>query len=268
VVAGWSGQVDEAAKILLSFLTGGALVAGCTLAAERFGTNVGGVVGGFPSTIAVTLLFVAIVISPQAAAEATDMVPLVLAFNAALLVCFAATVRRGLLLGIATALSLWGVLVLGALALGATDFTGSILVFVPSLLLGHHILHKRLRVPVCGGQRVPLTAVAVLARAVFSGTVIAAAVWLSKICGPVVGGVFSVFPAVFVTTLIIASRSRGAEFARALTRPLLVSGMINVAVYALAVRYLYPSWGTVAGTAGAFLVAGLTAYGTYVFVQR
>jgi len=256
----------DAAKILLSFVTGGAFVAGCTYAAERFGTNVGGIVGGFPSTIAVTLLFIGLVTSPEAAAEATDVVPLVLSFNAIFLICFAATARRGLALSIGTALFVWCVLALSAVALDAHDFLFSIVVFVPALVVGHHILHKRLRVPVCGSKRVSISAPELLVRALFSGAVIATAVYLSKISGPVVGGVLSVFPAVFMTTLIIAYRSHGADFARALTRPLLVSGMINVIAYAVTVRYLYPSLGLIAGTIGAFTVAGFTAYATYALM--
>jgi hypothetical protein len=254
-------------KIALSFLVGGVVVAGCTFAAERLGTDIGGIIGGFPSTIAVTLLFMALVVSPTAAAEATTMVPLIVGFNGAFLVGFALLVRRGLGLSLVGALSLWFVLSLTALQLRLTNFIVFLSTFVVMLFLGHYILYNRLKIPVYGSKRVVLARRQLLTRALVSGGVIAAAVYLSKVAGPVSGGVLSVFPAVFISTLIIVYRSNGADFARALTRPLLTSGMVNVVAYAIAVRYFYPVWGITLGTLGAFVVAGMTAYGTYLVIR-
>jgi hypothetical protein len=254
-------------KIVLSFLVGGVVVAACTFAAERLGTDIGGIIGGFPSTIAVTLLFMALVVSPTAAAEATTMVPLIVGFNGAFLVVFALLVRRGLCLSLAGALSLWFVLSLAALQLRPTNFIAMLSTFVVMLFLGHHILYNRLQVPGNKRKRVALASRQLLTRALFSGGVIAAAVYLSKVAGPISGGILAVFPAVFISILVIAYRSNGADFAQALTRPLLISGMVNVVAYALAVRYFYPVWGLTLGTIGAFVVAGMTAYGTYLVVR-
>jgi hypothetical protein len=258
----------DATQVLLSFLIGGFIVSGCTIAAERFGTNVGGIIGGFPSTIAVSLFFIALVTSPETAAAATDIVPLVLAINCVFLICFAATARLGPLPSMASALSAWGALASLSLTVDTRNFTVNILVYLVTLAVGHHILHKRLQVPSCQVKQYRASLAEILTRGLLSGTVIAAAVCLSKISGPVAGGMFSVFPAVFLATLFTAHRSHGADFALSLTRPLLVSSMVNLLAYALAVRLLYPSWGLAAGTVAAFLVAGVTAYATFRFVQR
>jgi len=42
--------------------------------------------------------------------------------------------------------------------------------------------------------------------------------------------------------------------------------MINVIAYATTVRYLYPSLGLIAGTLGAFAVAGLSASAMYALM--
>ncbi len=254
-------------KIALSFLVGGVVVAGCTFAAERLGTNIGGIIGGLPSTIVVTLLFIGLAGSPTVAAEATSIVPLIVGFNGAFLICFAVLARRGLFLSLIGALSLWFILSLAALQLHLTNFIFTSSVFLALLLFGYYILHNRLQVPVYKRKRIALGRRQLLIRALFSGWIIATAVYLSEVVGPAIGGVLAVFPAVFISTLLIAHRSQGPDFARALTKPLLISGMVNVVAYAIAVRYFYPRWGLAVGTIGAFLVAGITACGTYVFIR-
>ncbi len=254
-------------KLMLSFVIGGLFVAGCTAAAERFGTHVGGVIAGFPSTIAVALLSIGLVSGPEAASEATDVVPLVVGFNGLFLVGFAVFARRGLLRGLGGALLVWFLLSLAVVLSGFRDFAVSIAVFLVLLFVCHDLLWRRMDLPAFGGGRFRPTIGRMVSRAVFSGSVIALAAYLSKATGPIVGGVFSVFPAVFVSTLFIASRSRGVEFARALTKPLMVSGMINVAVYGVCVRYVYPILGLPLGTAAAFVVSLASAYGTFRFVM-
>jgi hypothetical protein len=207
--------------------------------------------------------------SPEIAAEATGIVPLIVGFNGLFLVCFALLAKRGLLPGLVGALLVWFLLSLVALQLHPiTSFAVSVAIFIIILVLGYHLLHHRLRVPAYGRKRVSLAKRQLLARALFSGWIIASAVFLSKVAGPVLGGVLAAFPAVFISTLVIAYRSGGADFARALTRPLLLGGMVNVVAYAISVRYLYPLLGLTLGTIVAFIVAGLTAYAAYLFVRR
>ena len=254
-------------KIILSFVVGGLFVAGCTAAAERFGTHAGGVIGGIPSTIAVALLSIGLISGPRAASEATDVIPLVVGFNGLFLVGFAVFARRGLLPGLGGGLVVWFLLSLAVVLSGFRDFVVSVGVFFLLFFVSDDLLRRRLNLPAYGGARVRPTIRGMLARAVLSGTVIALAGYSSTVAGPIVGGLLSVFPAVFVSTLFITARAQGIEFARALTGPLLVSGMINVAVYGVCVRYLYPGLGLALGTIGAFAVSLTSAYGTYRLVR-
>ncbi len=253
-------------KLALSFVVGGLFVGACTVAAERFGTDAGGVIGGIPSTIAVALFSIGLISGPRAASEATDVVPLVVGFNGLFLVAFAYFARRGLAPGLVGALLVWLVLSLGILVSGFRSFPVAVAAFFVLLILSYVFLQYRLALPACTGRRFRPTAGQVASRAVFSGLIIAGAAYLGKTSGPIAGGLFSVFPAVFVSTLFIASRVRSVEFARALTKPLMVSGMINVAVYGVCVRYFYPELGLIPGTIGAFAVSLVSAYGTYRFV--
>jgi len=49
---------------------------------------------------------------------------------------------------------------------------------------------------------------------------------------------------------------------------LMISGGLNVVIYALAVELLYPSLGLYVGTAAAFSVSLITSYLTYRFIQN
>ncbi len=52
-------------KLAISFLTGAAWVTLSTLASERYGSRVGGLIGGMPSTAVVSLLFIGLTQTPQ-----------------------------------------------------------------------------------------------------------------------------------------------------------------------------------------------------------
>jgi hypothetical protein len=108
----------------------------------------------------------------------------------------------------------------------------------------------------------------ILGRAFFSGMIIAFAVFMSKVGGPIFGGIFSAFPAVFISILIISYKSRGMDFSRAMTKPLMTTGMLAVVVYGAAVRYLYPSFGLITGTLGAYVLSLGGAYISYVIFQK
>ena len=70
-----------------------------------------------------------------------------------------------------------------------------------------------------------------------------------------------------ISTIIITHRTGGMEFSRAVAKALMVSGLINVVLYAIAVRYLYVWMGLVYGTAIALLFSCITGYLTYLFIR-
>ncbi|MBN1224817.1 MAG: DUF3147 family protein, partial [Candidatus Aminicenantes bacterium] len=45
-------------KLVLSFFVGGAWVAAATLIADKYGTKIGGIIIGLPSTLLVSLFFI------------------------------------------------------------------------------------------------------------------------------------------------------------------------------------------------------------------
>lgn len=97
---------------------------------------------------------------------------------------------------------------------------------------------------------------------------VAFVIFISKVAGPIFGGIFAAFPTVFISTLIISYQARGMEFSRAITKPLMVTGMITIVVYSLGVRHFYPGLGLLLGTLAAYAMAMVSAYFTAVFIQR
>ena len=254
-------------KLASSFVVGGVFVSACTIAAERLGSAIGGTIGGLPSTVVVTLFFIGLVDSPEAASEATAIVPLIVGFNGLFLATYAALARRGFGKGLVAALIVWIVLSTAAVALDVDDFALCIVLYLVLLAVSHLLFARVLAVPVYGQRPVSFTRWQIVFRAVLGGAIVGIGVYLSKVGGPTLGGVMASCPAVFISALVIAYSSRGVEFSLSLTRPLMISALINVVVYAVAARYLFPATGLILGTALAFAISLGGAYGTYRLIM-
>src|SRR5512136_435410 len=94
-------------KLTLSFIVGSLWVTLTTLSAERFGSKIGGVIGGLPSTVVIALLFIGITQSSQVAAQSTTVMPLAQGLNGLFVLAFMLFIRRGLVPAILIALALW-----------------------------------------------------------------------------------------------------------------------------------------------------------------
>jgi hypothetical protein len=251
-------------RLLLSFLIGGGWIAAATLAADRLGSRIGGFLSGLPSTVVVTFFFIGLGQGTEAATRATTVFPMGFAVTGIFLLAFAAFSRHSFAAGFASALTLWILLSALILVFKPNRFGLSITVYVVVLAATIGLTGSALRLPQAqhgGGRHSPWQ---VAARALFGGLIIVTAVLLSRVGGPVFGGVFAGFPAVFVSTLVIGYREHGLDFARAVVRPMLLTGMITIGVYGIGVRLLYPACGLVGGTILSFLLS--LAAGGLVFI--
>lgn len=254
-------------KLSLSFILGGVWVTLSTLAAERFGSKIGGLIGGLPSTAFFTLLFIGLTQSTGAVVEATTLLPLVQGLNGPLLIFFILLAPRGLVISLGSALLLWaaltGLVVISGLQAFGVSVVGWLLLVAGSYWVAENVLAVESK----GKLTLLLSPSQLLFRALFAGAVVAFAVWLGRAAGPIYGGVFGVFPATFISTLVITHRRGGAAFSRAVAKSLLVSGLFNVAFYAILVRYLYPLLGIALGTVIALALTACTSYLTYLFLR-
>ncbi len=253
--------------LVLSFLTGSIFVTLSTILGERFGSRIGGLIGGLPSTVVVAFFFIGLGQSPEAASQATSVFPLIYAFTGLFLLFFALLAKKGFFISLSISLCLWFALSFIVILIRWQSFLLSFLLYVIIACTSFSILQFRLKLPLKGKIKLKYTPAQITGRALFSGSMIAFAVLSSKLGGPVFGGIFSAFPAVFISILIISYRSQGIDFSRAMTRPLFITGMISVVMYATAVRYFYLSLGLVLGTVCAYILSLVGASLSY-FLQK
>lgn len=255
-------------QLLLSFIVGGLWITLATIAAERFGSKIGGFIGGLPSTVFVTLFFIGLIQGPEIASQATTVIPLISGFLGLFMVTYAYFSRINFVTGIISALLVWSILSGLAVVIGLENFTFSIIAFLLLLIFSYYMLEKKLKIKSFGKVKIRYTPLQIISRAIFAGSIISFAVFMTQVGGPILGGIFAAFPAVFLSTLIIVKKTGGLEFSRAVTKTLMISGMVNVVVYTTAVRYFYLIFGLVLGTIVSYLTAILGAYLMYNFINK
>ncbi|HSR13978.1 MAG TPA: hypothetical protein VLS90_21195 [Thermodesulfobacteriota bacterium] len=255
-------------KLLLAFGVGSVMITATTVLTETAGSKVGGLTGGIPSMVSITLLFIGIVEDPRAASEATTFIPQVMGINGLFLVVYAFLTRWGGWVALAGAFASWALLSSVVFFARIENFLFSVLMCVFCLVFSYSMLDRKLRVR--SGGRLPhrYTPAEIAFRALFSGSIVVSAVYFSKIGGPVWGGILAPFPTVYLSSLTIMQRSNGVEHALALTKPLLVSSLVNVLAYSIAVRYFYLHFSLAAGTILALAVSGCSAYAAYRFIKE
>lgn len=254
-------------KLGLSFIIGGAWVALSTVAAERFGSIVGGLLAGFPSTVAVALFFIGATQSEVVASEATTVIPITHGVNGLFLLIFILLINKGLVLSLFAAFFVWFSNAFILSTIGIQNFGLSVLAWLILFLFTFVMTEKIIKINKQGKLKLHFSKRQVALRALFGGSVIAFAVFIGKLSGPTLGGVFSTFPAMFTSTLVVTHMSGGAVFSRAVAKSMLFSGLINVTLYVIVVRYLYLSIGLYWGTAIALVIALFIGYLTYYIMK-
>lgn len=255
-------------KLALSFIVGSIWITSVTIIAERFGSKIGGFIGGLPSTIVVALLFIGITQSNEAASRAAVMIPMVMGINGSFILIYLALVHRGLVKAIATALVVWFIIIFFVVILGLEGFWISLAVWLGALFICIYITERVMHIEHKGGVQVPYTRQQIIIRGLVSGLIISAAVLITKLAGPVVGGIFANFPVIFMSTLYITHRTGGREFSRAVAKTLMLSAMINVGVYSFTAHLAYQVTTLFWGTLISIAVSGLSAAFTYSVIRR
>ena len=93
-----------------------------------------------------------------------------------------------------------------------------------------------------------------LGRAIFAGLIITLAVYLAKILGPFWGGIFSVFPAAYLSTLLILHWKYESDFLFRVWKNAPLGSIIFV-VYAISVIYTFPNFGILIGTILSYIIS-------------
>ena len=104
-------------------------------------------------------------------------------------------------------------------------------------------------------------------RMALSGGMIAFAVLMAKVLGPIAGGVFSFFPAVMLSSLVISYRSHGAAFSAAMMKAIYIISWTSI-IYTIVVRYTYGPLGLGYGTLLSLAISFATGVLIYLYAEK
>lgn len=234
--------------LLLAFVSGWLVVAIVTTIADLYGSGRAGFLGGLPSTGAVSLLFIGWSQSQAAAVQATAVFPLSFSVTFAFLLFYSIPAHMTFGNRMAIALLLWFLLSAVVAALHVDDFFLS-LAASTVLVSIIFVLHRRIGIQDTPPVRTKFSSFRMLWRGALGGCIVCAVVILSEVGGPLLAGVFAAAPAIWTSSLYVTSRAHGVQFSRSLTNSFMVTGLLTVIPYAIAVRCLYSVvgiwWGTI-----------------------
>jgi hypothetical protein len=253
-------------QLLLTFTVGSLWIYLTVLSGLKFGSKTSGFIAGLPSTALLSFFFIGFTQSPEIASEATTVFPLSMGISGTFLVVYGWLANRGFAPAILIAILVWFGLSVMVLYIHPAHFGLNLLIYAVAMFIAFFILEKYLKIKSVSNQKAHTSTKHMIYRSLFGGFIILMTVLIAKKGGPVMGGIFAGFPAMFISTLVISYKVQGMPFSRAMTKPLLVTGMITIAVYAVAMKYLYLYTGLYLGTLGAICISAISAYLTFRFI--
>jgi hypothetical protein len=243
-------------RIALAFVVAGTWISAATLAGERLGTRIGGLIANLPSNILVSLLFISMTRGTDYAIAAAGSVPIGMAVDTVFLLVVIAALKKGLKLALPLGIAVWIATAMIFFALPPLGVAAGILLYAVVCAASFAVAEWGLGIKAVEKKKAPFRLSVMATRAVFAGTIVAGAVALAQIAPPYMTGILATFPAVLLSTMVILTRAQGRDFARATGKVLILSSS-NIIVYSSAVMVFFPITGAWWGTLAAFILAAL-----------
>lgn len=240
-------------RVALSVVLGGLAVALFTTAAERVGSRVGGLLLSFPVKVTLAMALIGLNEGARFAADAAVQIPAGLGVNVVFLAATALLARRlAPWPAVLVALGVWLVAGLGVVLLPPRTLPVSALYWLVPVALTLGMLHglPDLRRDRRGRATERFGWTGILTRAAGAGVIVGLALVLARVAGPVLGGLASVFPSGWITTMVILTTRHGPEFTAATVR-VMVAGSLAPLVFGIVVALAFPMWGVALGTLAA-----------------
>jgi len=235
---------------LLPFFFSALVVIFITIIAEKFGTKVGGILGTLPSTIIIAFIFIAYTKGVVFASEAIAVVPAELGINLVFLFIFVILANRSLSFAMGASFVVWAILSTIIYFANITNIYVSLAIYGVVLACTFLFLEYYKKIPSVDKVHIHYTPMKILFRGVLAGFIIAISVMLSNF-GATLSGIFSVFPAILSSTMLISYHEHGPEFAVGMAKSM-TFGVSSVCTYAVLIHFLYPIYGILVGTIIAF----------------
>ncbi len=255
---------------LLSALFAGLVAIGVTVAIERWGGVVGGILGTLPTTIVPAALGIhATATSADAFADAMVVTPAGVLVNAGFLFLWRIVPRRLPRWRLSARLSVMMLIGLGAWGIAAVALVSLTTWFRSAggelgwfglatfgLLLISGLLTCLRPFPAPRGHR-RVGPVTLVARGLLAACAIAASVGIASQGSELAAGIASVFPAIFLTTMVSLWMAQGEAVPVGAVGPMML-GSSSVAAFALLASRTLPAWGPLWGGLVAWMIAATT----------
>jgi hypothetical protein len=253
--------------VLISALAAGVVAILATVAVERLGGRRGGVIGTLPTTIVpVALGFWWGAASTADFQDALYVVPAGMLVNALFLWSWRVLPRRlpdwslGARLAVMVGVSMTAWTGMALLLLRVTDVYRAAGLPMAPWGFGFFLAAVIFAMLAClrggpapvGGQ--PVGPITLLARGLLAASAIGLAVALTSISGPVIAGIVSIFPAIFLTAMVALWLAQGEAVPSGAVGPMML-GSTSVSAFALLAATLMPMAGPVRGAVLAWVVA-------------
>lgn len=238
-------------KLILSFIAGGSFIAFLIWLSEKFGSKIGGMLIGLPSTGLISLIFIAWTQNTEAAVSALPVFPATIGAATLFSVAFIYFHKYGNVSSFFLALLLWFAL---SFPLAFFSLKNIWISFGLAIVFVGIAIWKLNKFPYRKLDKFSLSRSEFLFRVILAGGIISLAVLLGKVLGPLWGGMFASFPAAFSSSLLILKRRHGIEFASSVARTMPYGAISNI-LFAISFFYLVPALGMLLGTTLAFLVS-------------
>lgn len=249
-------------SILVSAVLAGIVATAVTVAIEKWGGLIGGLLGTVPSTIVPAAVGMHLAGGEEALMASMSVVPLGMLLNALFLGAWLVLPRwfsnrsRPLLWTTLGALLFWCVLGLLVLALieqvvapNMTERSLALAGFVLLLLIV--VAFNRRPQPAPKGTNA-VSKTVLVARGLMAAFAIGIAVWLAGLGYPLLAGLASVFPAIFLTSMVALWLAQGPTVPQGAAGPMMLGGA-SVAVYANLAMWSLPAYGVMVGSAIAWV---------------
>ncbi len=244
-------------QTILPFLASAIVVILITVIAEKFGTKIGGILGTLPTTIIIAYVFIALNRDVDFASDSIAVVPAEIGINIIFLFIIAVLIRRSIYFAFACSFTFWTI---ASFLLWYTNLENvyiSIPIFFISMIGTFLVLEKIRKIKSISKKYVHYTIAKITFRGLLAGTVITIAVLLSNV-GAVLSGIFSVFPAIITSTMIICYYEHGPSFASGIAKSM-IFGSSSVMSYAVSIHFTYPIYGILLGSVIAFVISVIVA---------
>ena len=253
-------------QVVIPFILSALIVILIMFVAERYGTKTGGILGTLPSTIVVAFLFISYNKGVDFASESAAIVPAEIGINIIFLFFFALLVKRSVIMAFSASFIIWAILSIGLIYFNIVNIFISIGIFCISLIFSFCFLEYFKKVKSKSNVKIHYTTLKIALRGVLAGAVIAIAVVLSN-TGAILSGIFSVFPAILLSTMLISVKEHGPDFAAGMAKSM-ITGIGSVATYAAVIHFLYPLYGEIFGSIIAYFISFIFTMIVFAFRKR